>query len=120
MGDAAAFLIMYHSGSIRYGYYNYKNYGIGIGLNEGPKPLVHTFVFHYNVFGGLDYYLNGIEKTTSGSYANSELVSTDPNFNNVKIGYKSRGQFKGYVSEFIVFDRALKNSERQSVENYSK
>jgi hypothetical protein len=66
------------------------------------------------------YYLNGNSRTISGGYANSELVSGAPKYSNVRIGYKSRGQFKGDIFEFIVFSRDLKDEERNAVESYLK
>lgn len=120
LGDAAAFSIMYSGSGIRYGYYDYKSYSSSIGLNMGGKPVIHSFVFLYNVANGMRYYLNGNSRTISGGYANSELVSGAPKYSNVRIGYKSRGQFKGDIFEFIVFSRDLKDEERNAVESYLK
>ena len=43
-----------------------------------------------------------------------------PNLNNgLNIGYHNNADYlEGYISEIIIFDRALKKEERISVQNY--
>ena len=42
-----------------------------------------------------------------------------PNFNNgLNNGYNNGNHLDGFISEIIIFDRALKNEERISVQNY--
>ena len=83
LGDAAAFSIAYNYFGILYGYYDYTSYSSSIGLNMGGKPVIHSFVFLYNVANGMRYYLNGNRRTISGVHTNKELVIPNPIYNSI-------------------------------------
>ena len=126
MSDAANFVIMYlnpgaNSGAngIRYSPEPNKGYATNIGLNMSNKTVIHCFVFtSSSVAGRVRYYLNG-NSTSISNNANNAVSGTNRH-SDVRIGYKSRGQFKGDVFEFIVFSRGLKDEERKAVESYLK
>ena len=64
---------------------------------------------------------------TPSLYVNKQLVKTGLTsikdvafFSNVVGGYSSYGVFKGYLGEFIVFNRTLSSDEKDNVTDYLK
>jgi len=105
-----------NSTTIRVGQYgvagvNFFDYSIP--AYTSPNPIMHTFI-HSNV-DGKKYWVNGGNTPEATSANNSPLTAyTIP-----VIGQAENTLFySGDIAEIIIFSRALKTEERQSIESY--
>ncbi len=113
------------AGNFHLGYFNNTTIRVGqygvAGVNffdysvpayTSPSPIIHTFM-HSNV-DGKKYWLNGGNTPEASSSNNSPLIAYVP-----VIGQTENNLFYvGDIAEIIIFSRALKTEERQSIENY--
>jgi prepilin-type N-terminal cleavage/methylation domain-containing protein len=86
-----------------------------IASYSSPIPRIHTFKSSSAI--GKNYYLNGnnfLFPTTNSKNNTAQLVS----YSGAAIARYSLGYYQGDIAEIIVFGRALKIEERQSVEDY--
>jgi len=102
--------------------------GSNIELNQiipaysSPQVRIHTFLFDANSGGGKKYWENGGGVEDAGaSGANQKLPLVK--YDKATIGYNYIGggtqvDYRGSIGEIIIFTRALKNKERQRIENY--
>ena len=71
----------------------------------------------YNNLSGRSSYVNGIIQSVSA--ANSAIDRNSTAINNT-IGFTNTTEYltNGLIGEIIIFERPLKNEERQSIESY--
>ena len=74
----------------------------------GDKNEPKIFSFIHNSSSGKKTYINGMLTGQSNNTSNLTNIST------LKIG----NAYNGEIGEIIIFDRALKDEERNSIENY--
>jgi hypothetical protein len=88
--------------------------------NNRNIPRIHSFYF--NVISGKNYYLNEVSKNliaVNSPVANQGLNS----YQGAAVGCNpdvGNPSYVGDIAEVIIFGRALKDSERISIENYLK
>jgi len=83
---------------------------------SSPTPRIHCFRFHQAI--GRNYHLNGtnITITPSGSVSPTQgLVSYD---DAMIAKWATLDYYKGDIAEIIMFNRYLRDGERQEIEDY--
>ena len=109
-------------GNLLLGYWNdaliyFSHYEQAISLATSnyttPKTIIHSFLFSQSL--GKQYWLNG--GGTPDSY-NASFTNSIYQLPGLSIGRAFTSYFNGDIAEVIVFNRALKNSERQLIETY--
>jgi hypothetical protein len=84
--------------------------------NYLDKTYLHTFLIDENL--GKKIYLNGVQKLSVADVIRPRV----PNDNLMKIAYFDRSwaqdYYTGFISEIIIFSKALSDSERSDVEKY--
>lgn len=89
--------------------------------NYLPRMSIHSIIGDPGT--KILYYYLYRPKTTMYSFNSGVVSSIKPNIQqtiNLDIGYRPSASynFKGYISEIILFNRALKTSDRNLVEDY--
>ncbi len=86
-----------------------------IAAYSAPIPRIHSFMF--SASAGKKYWMNG---GTTPEASNSSQTTALISYAGAALGgYRSNGNYyNGDIAEIIVFTRALKTEERQSVEDY--
>ncbi len=67
---------------------------------------------------GITFFQNGVAGTPVTTASSPSIAVTDPLLIAKTSTSDAAVYFKGYIGEIIIFDRALKKEERQSIENY--
>lgn len=81
---------------------------------SNPTPRIHTFIFSKTT--GKNYWMNG---GTSAEATNAAQTTALISNAGASLGrYSTVGWYNGDIGEVIIFTRALKTEERQSVEDY--
>lgn len=81
-----------------------------------PTPRIHSFWFSASTGGGKKYWLNGGNSADASDSSQTESLT---DYLNAYLGrYFTNNYFFGDIAEVIIFNGALKNSERQSIETY--
>ncbi|MBP7709492.1 MAG: LamG domain-containing protein [Rickettsiales bacterium] len=95
-----------------------NNYVASVVYNNNSDPIVNSTA------GGITFFQNGEVAITNGT-ATTKPSSPGSTTSPLLIGRVSTNNttvmdryFKGYIGEIIIFDRALKKEERQSIEDY--
>ncbi len=82
-----------------------------------PTPAINTFWFSGSVGGGKKYWRNGgLNPLASGTGSTHETPLTS--YAGAGISGYSGSLYNGDIGEIIIFNRALKNEERQMIEVY--
>jgi len=89
---------------------------ISISPFSSPIPTIHTFRFSQTTGQGKSYWLNG------GNVEGADIAQTSPilSLSGYTLGRFAAGvsYYLGDLAEVIIFTRALKTEERQSIETY--
>ncbi len=83
-----------------------------------PNATLHNFVFNSRI--GRNYYRNGV---LNGGTCSSSPACTTPldGYTMARIGlYHTSSAYEGDIGEIIIFNKALNNLERTSIEGYLK
>ena len=78
-----------------------------------PIPRIHTFMF--STSAGKKYWMNG---GVNPDASNASQTTALESYVGAALGRYSPTYYNGDIAEVIIFTRALKIEERQSVENY--
>lgn len=97
-----------------------SNYVVSVVYNSNSNAVNNS------TSGGITFFQNGFPGDNSGTSANQTFGSSPGTTTSpLLIGRVSTNNtiamdryFKGYVGEIIIFDRALRREERQSIEEY--
>ncbi|MBP6430855.1 MAG: laminin G domain-containing protein [Ferruginibacter sp.] len=99
----------------------FSNASTTVNASVGTQLSENTFVATYKVStqnGNLQFYVNGVQQTVDQSAG----VTNETGSNGFTIATWGAGSdplpFSGWIAEIIVYDRALLDIERQSVESY--
>lgn len=114
--DESLFIGYTGATSLRYGHYDlFDDYSIP--AFNGKEPRLHTF--QLNIAGdSRDYYINGIIQAGSTSGEVNYLQSYDNAVFGRSYPDSTSLAYEGDIGEVIIFDRKLKTSEREDVEEY--
>ncbi len=94
-----------------------NNLTITITGSATPPPVINTFWLSATSGGGKKYWRNGgTSPLASGTGSTHEMTLTS--FANAAISGYIPYYYNGDIAEIIMFNRALKNEERRSVESY--
>jgi len=109
-----------YSDVITWGQYG-NDYDIEIEPYGIATPRIHSLVFNSTATTPKIYYLNGAAQiasdTDEGTVGSEGLAS----YESASFGFYGAGEdtyYKGNIGEIIIFNRALKTEERQSIEKY--
>ena len=93
-----------------------NDYNITVsGFSSAKKAIIHSFRFSKNL--GKNYYLNGISQTLIpvGAVPTQGLLA----YNNAQIGRaEATYYYYGDIAEIIIYNKYLKNSEKDDIERY--
>lgn len=97
------------------GYVSFGHFGNDLNYNiagyTSPIARIHSFLF--NTTSGKTYYLNG--NNVASEPTQTEALVQNPG---ASLGKFFSDYYNGDIAEVIIFTRALKTEERQSIENY--
>ena len=98
---------------IQFGHYNNNlDYQNSVLSYSSPKTRMHSLIF--NIAVGKKYWLNG----GSGATASNTQTAAITSFDGSNIGSYLVNIYEGNIAEIIIFNRALTNEERRSIESY--
>ncbi len=87
-------------------------YAVSLVYNAGPSTAAGTTAT------GVTFFQNGAAGTQVSTASRPSISVTSPLLVGKTSTSDAAAYFKGYIGEIIIFDRALKKEERQSIENY--
>jgi len=101
---------------------NGNDYNITVTAYSAPIPRIHALVFNSSASTPKTYRINGVTQTLIDSYGSAVASQGLTGFNNATFGLygttPNDTYYKGNIGEIIIFSRAVKTEERQSIENY--
>ncbi len=97
-------------------YGNDLNYASAVSAYSSPQPRIFTFRLNSNI--GKEIWLNGGTAADSSATQSAYISSYGGSSFGRSVNSTSTFYYVGDIAEIIIYNRALKNEERQSIEAY--
>lgn len=97
-----------------------NDYNITVPAYSENIARLHSLVFNSLSSAPKIYYLNGGLQNLENSYGDTVGNSGLTSYLDAALGLYAleNGHYQGNIGEIIIFNRGLKNEERQAIENY--
>jgi prepilin-type N-terminal cleavage/methylation domain-containing protein len=105
--------------TLTWGQFN-NDLNVSIADYNAPIARIHYYNFNSTAATPKIYHINGTNQTLVNSYGSAAPSQGLASYNGATFGFYSPAPsyYKGDISEIIIFNRALKNEERDAIEDY--
>ncbi len=98
-----------------------NDFNVSVASYNVPIARIHSLVFGSALPTAKSYYLNGAVQTLNNTYGSAVASQGLTSYTNATFGLYGTDQnvyYQGNIGEIIIFNRALKNEERDAIEDY--